>query len=164
MERLDKLQNLNNTQTKANELLLARAIRTNCICDSLVTKISFKKGDQVLIRNKSRKKFESKQFRLYKVLESYLLSIYTLEEPNSRVLRSLINRLRLLEAKVDNPKSLQISQATQSTLYRARLRLKRPKELRKVLEIDNTLLSYLDLSIFTREEQDKFRRNSIRHK
>ena len=40
-ERLDILQNLNNTRTKANELLLNRAIRINRVRDSKVTKTSF---------------------------------------------------------------------------------------------------------------------------
>ena len=65
MDRLDVLQNLNDARSKANELLLNRAIRTNRIRDSKVTKTSFQENDWVLIYNESRKKFKSKWFGLY---------------------------------------------------------------------------------------------------
>jgi hypothetical protein len=42
-ERVGELQNLSDARKKANKLLLTRAIRTNRIRDSLVTKTSFKK-------------------------------------------------------------------------------------------------------------------------
>ena len=45
MERTDELQNLSDARTKANELLLTRAIRINRIRDSLITKTSFKLDD-----------------------------------------------------------------------------------------------------------------------
>jgi hypothetical protein len=136
-------------RTKANELLLARAIRTKRIRDSVVTKTSFKKGDWVLIRNESGKKFESKWFGPYRVLSSYPLGIYALEEPSGRVLRSLINGSRLLEANVANLTKLWASSATKAALRRAGLRLRRPEEVRKVLKDKTEIPDYSELSTFT---------------
>ena len=59
-ERLDEIAHLSDARTKANEMLLARAIRQKRVRDSVVTKTGFSKGDWVLIRNESRKKLESK--------------------------------------------------------------------------------------------------------
>jgi hypothetical protein len=110
-ERVGELQNLSDTCKKANELLLTRAIRTNRIRNSLVTKTSFKKDTWVLVRNESPQKYESKWFRPFKVIEAHPLGTYALAEPNSRVLRYLINRSRLIEANVKDPQALWTSQA-----------------------------------------------------
>ena len=85
-ERTNKLQNMSDAQMKANELLLARAIRMNWIHDSLVMRTSFQEGDWVLIRNENRKKFKSKWFGPYWVLKSHPLGTYSLEEPNGHML------------------------------------------------------------------------------
>jgi hypothetical protein len=150
-------------RTKANELLLARAIRTKRVRDSTVTKLSFKKGDWVLVRNESGKKFESKWFGLYRVLSSYLLGTYALEELSGRVLRSLINGSRLLEAKVANLTELWTSSAAKAALRRVGLRLRRSEEVRKVLDDEADIPNYSELSTFTREEWADFRRNGARH-
>jgi hypothetical protein len=162
-ERTEELQNVADARTKANELLLARAIRTKRIRDSAVTKTSFKKGDWVLVRNESGKKFESKWFGPYRVLSSHPLGTYALEEPSGRVLRSLINGSRLLEANVANPTTLWTSSAAKAALRRAGLRLQRPEEVRKVLEDEHEIPDYSELATFTREEWADFRRNGARH-
>jgi hypothetical protein len=162
-ERTEELANVADARTKANELLLARAIRTKRVRDSTVTKSSFKKGDWVLVRNESGKKFESKWFGPYRVLSSHPLGTYALEEPSGRVLRSLINGSRLLEAKVANPTELWTSSAAKAALRRAGLRLRRPEEVRKVLDDEADIPNYSELSTFTREEWADFRRNGARH-
>jgi hypothetical protein len=162
-DRTEELQNLLDARTKANELLLARAIKTNRIRDSLVTKTSFQKDAWVLVRNENGKKFESKWFGPYRVLESHPLGTYALEEPNGRVLRNLINGSRLLEANVDDPKRLWTSPAARNAMRRAGIRLRRPEELQKILETEDSPPTYSDLSTFTREEWDEFRRNGARH-
>ena len=161
-ERLDVLQNLNDARTKANELLLNRAIKMGRIRDSKVTKTSFQEDDWVLIRNESGKKFESKWFGPYRVLAAHALGTYALAEPSGRVLRNLVNGSRLLEARVDDPQSLWTSQAARSAMRRAGMKLKRPEEVRKILENDAPPPTYSDLSTFTREEWDEFRRNGVR--
>ena len=161
-DRTAQLQTLSDARTKANELLLNRAIRTNKVRDSLVTKTSFQPGDWVLIRNESGKKFESKWFGPYKVIQSHPLGTYALSEPNGHVLRYLVNGSRLLEANVDDPKSLWTSSAARSALRRAGLRVQRPEEVRKILESDEPPPSYPDLSTFTRQEWDEFKRTGAR--
>ena len=42
------------------------------------------------------------------------------------------------------------------------MKLKRPEEVRKILENDAPPPTYSDLSTFTREEWDEFRRNGAR--
>jgi transposase InsO family protein len=158
-----ELEHVQDARTKANELLLARAIRTNRIRDSLVTKTSFQKGAWVLVRNENGKKFESKWFGPYRVLESHPLGTYALEEPNGRVLRNLINGSRLLEANVTEPTRLWTSPAARNAMRRAGIRLRRPEELQKVLENEDSPPTYSDLSTFTREEWDELRRNGARH-
>jgi transposase InsO family protein len=106
VSRIDAIANLSDARTKANELLLARAIRTKRVRDELVTKKSFQPNDWVLIRNESGKKFESKWFGPYRVLQSHPLGTYALSEPNGHVLRTLVNGSRLLEANVDDPTTL----------------------------------------------------------
>jgi transposase InsO family protein len=156
-ERAEELRNLSDARTKANELLLARAIRTNRIRDSLVTKTSFKVDDWVLVRNEAAQKYEVKWFGPYKVLSAYPLGTYALAEPNGRVLRTLINGSRLVEANVDDPKSLWSSQAAQSALRRKGLRLRKPEEILKIIQQDDNPPSYHDLSTFTREEWEQFK-------
>jgi hypothetical protein len=156
-ERAEELQNLSDARTKANELLLARAIRTNRIRDSLVTKTSFKANDWVLVRNETAQKYEVKWFGPYKVLSAHPLGTYALAEPNGRVLRNLINGSRLIEANVNDPESLWSSQAAQSALRRKGLHLRRPEEILRVLQQDDKPPSYHDLSTFTREEWEQFK-------
>lgn len=156
------LQNLNDARTKANELLLNRAIRTNRIRDSMVTKTSFQEGSWVLVRNESGKKFESKWFGPYRVIQAHPLGTYALEEPSGRVLRNLVNGSRLIEATVDDPKRMWASTAARSALRRAGLRLERPEELQKVLDEEETPPTYSDLSTFTRKEWEESRRAGAR--
>ena len=160
--RTDAIQNLSDARTKANELLLARAIRTKRVRDSLVTRTSFQPNDWVLIRNETGKKFESKWFGPYRVLQSHPLGTYALAEPNGYVLRTLINGSRLLEANVDDPTTLWTSSAARMALRRARIQVERPEEVRTILEIDEDLPNYSDLSTFTRKEWEDFKRSGAR--
>ncbi|KAJ5131586.1 hypothetical protein N7448_005744 [Penicillium atrosanguineum] len=144
--RTDAIRNLSDARTKANELLLTRAIRTK----------------RVLIRNETGKKFESKWFGPYQVLQSHPLGTYALAEPNGHVLRTLINGSRLLEANVDDLTTLWTSSAARMALRRARIQVERPEEVRTILEIDKDLPNYLDLSTFTRKEWEDFKRLGAR--
>jgi hypothetical protein len=65
----------------AKELLLNRAIQTNCIHNKKVTETSLKPGAWVLIRHEDPKKLKSRWFRLYQVLKAHPLRIYALAEP-----------------------------------------------------------------------------------
>ncbi|KAJ6105307.1 hypothetical protein N7523_010117 [Penicillium sp. IBT 18751x] len=115
-----------------------------------------------LIRNETGKKFESKWFGPYRVLQSHPLGTYALAEPNGHVLRMLINGSRLLEANVDAPTTLWTSSAARTALRRAGIQVERPEEVRTVLEIDEDLPNYSDLSTFTRKEWEEFKRSGAR--
>ena len=69
---------LTSARSRANELLLNRAIRAQRIRDTLVTRYPFKEGQWVLVRNESRQKFEGRWFGPYKVLKSHPLGTYAL--------------------------------------------------------------------------------------
>lgn len=162
-DRLESIRAISDARTKANELLLVRAIRRNKVRDSLVKKTSFQPGDWVLMRNESGKKFESKWFGPYRVIQAHPLGTYALSEPDGHVLRYLVNGSRLLEANVDDPKSLWTSTASRAALRRAGLTIRRPEEMRKVLDSDEPPPTYSDLSTFTREEWDEFKRTGARY-
>jgi hypothetical protein len=162
-DRTETIRALSDARTKANELLLVRAIRRNQVRDSVVTKTSFQPNDWVLLRNESGKKFESKWFGPYKVIQSHPLGTYALAEPNGHVLRYLVNGSRLLEAKVEDPQRLWTSSAARSALRRAGLSVNRPEEVRRILDSDEPPPTYSDLSTFTREEWDEFKRTGARY-
>jgi hypothetical protein len=161
-DRVVTLQNLSDARTRANELLLNRAVRTKRIRDSLVTKTSFQKGSWVLVRNEAGKKFESKWFGPYRVLEAHPLGTYALEEPGGRVLRNLVNGARLIEANVSDIERLWSSTAARSALRKAGLRVKRPEELQRILDEEEVSPTYADLSTITRKEWEESRRSGER--
>ena len=161
--REGQIQRLADARSKANELLLAHAIKKRQIRDEAVTKTGFKPGDWVLVRNEGKKKYENTWFGPYKVLQSHPLGTYALAEPGGRVLRNLINGARLLDANVgENPRHW-ASPAGRSALRRAGTKINRPEELRRVLdEVEPPPPTYADLSTFTRDEWQEFRRNGAR--
>lgn len=162
-DREEQIQRLTDARSKANELLLIHAVKKQKIRDSAVTKTSFKIDDWVLVRNESKQKFESTWFGPYKVVQAHPLGTYALAEPNGRVLRNLINGARLLEANVGEDPSLWASPAGRSALRRAGQKIGRPEELRKILdEVEPPPPTYADLSTFTREEWQEFRRSGAR--
>jgi hypothetical protein len=162
-DRDEQIQQLADARSKANELLLVHAIRKQKIRDSAVTKTSFKIDDWVLVRNEAKQKFESTWFGPYKVVQAHPLGTYALAEPNGRVLRNLINGARLTDANVGDDPSLWASPAGRSALRRAGQKIGRPEELRKILdEVEPPPPTYADLSTFTREEWQEFRRSGAR--
>lgn len=116
----------------------------------------------MLVRNESGKKFESKWFGPYRVLQAHPLGTYALAEPGGRVLRNLVNGSRLIEANVDNPQGLWASTATRSALRRAGLHLDRPEELQRILDKEVSSPTYADLSTYTRKEWEESRRAGAR--
>ncbi|OQE57711.1 hypothetical protein PENNAL_c0390G07788, partial [Penicillium nalgiovense] len=83
--------------------------------------------------------------------------------PNGRVLRNLINGARLTDVNVGDDPSLWASPASRSALRRAGQKIGRPKELRKILdEVEPPPPTYADLSTFTREEWQEFKRLGAR--
>ncbi|OQD73316.1 hypothetical protein PENANT_c212G08917, partial [Penicillium antarcticum] len=162
-DRDEQLRSLTHARSKANELLLNRAINTKRIKDDLVTKTSFEKDDWVLIRNESKQKFESRWFGPYQVLKAHPLGTYALAEPNGRVLKNLINGSRLFGAKVDNPTTLWTSSAARKALRRVGLSVSRPEEVRAIVEQDEPPIpTYAELSTITREEWDAIERSGVR--
>ncbi|KOS36085.1 hypothetical protein ACN38_g13229, partial [Penicillium nordicum] len=162
-DRDKQIQQLADARSKANELLLVHAVKKQKIRDSAVTKTSFKPDDWVLVRNESKKKFESTWFGPYKVVQSHPLGTYALAEPSGRVLRNLINGARLTDANVGEDPSLWASPAGRSALRKAGQKIGRPEELRRILdEVEPPPPTYADLSTFTREEWQEFRRSGAR--
>ncbi|KOS36099.1 hypothetical protein ACN38_g13208 [Penicillium nordicum] len=119
-DRDEQIQQLADARSKANELLLVHAVKKQKIRDLAVTKTSFKPDDWVLVRNESKKKFESTWFGPYKVVQSHPLGIYALAEPSGRVLRNLINGARLTDVNVGEDPSLWASPAGRSALRKTR--------------------------------------------
>ena len=149
----ERIQRVTHARSKANELLLNRAIRTQKIHDLAVTKTSFTKGDWVLVRNESPTKFQSKWFGPYKVLSAHPLGTYRLEEPNGRILRNLINGARMVEANVDDPEELWSSGALARALKRKGLELTPAIEVQKIVDgVEPLPVSYDELSSLTRKE------------
>ena len=162
-DRDEQIQNLADVRSKANELLLIHAIKKQKVRDAAVTKTSFKPDDWVLVRNEAKKKFENTWFGPYKVMQSHPLGTYALAEPNGRVLRNLINGARLIDANVGDDPKLWASPAGRSALRRAGQKIGRPEEIRRILdEVEPPPPSYADLSTFTREEWQEFRRSGQR--
>ena len=159
----DRIQTVNHARSRANELLLTRAIRSKTIRDSLVTKTSFEPGKWVLVRNESQLKYESKWFGPYLILKAHPLGTYALQEPNGRVVRNLINGNRLVEAHVDEPTALWTSSAGQRRLKRAGFAIKHPEEIREVLdavELDPT--PYHELSTISKRKWQEMERSGVR--
>jgi hypothetical protein len=155
-EAVPRIEQVNHARSIANELLLNRAIKTNKIRDSTVTKTSFEVGSWVLVRNEGPEKFQSRWFGPYRVLKSHPLGTYALEEPGGRVLRNLINGSRLIEAQVDDPKELWSSAAYNRALKRKGMTLERPIEVRKIVDAhEPDPITYSELSTITRAEWDE---------
>ena len=158
-----KVAMLTSARSRANELLLNRAIRAQRIRDTLVTRYPFKEGQWVLVRNESRQKFEGRWFGPYKVLKSHPLGTYALQEPGGRVLRNLINGARLLEAYVDRPEQLWNSSAAGRQLKRAGLSLQHPDEVRTVLDsLEPLPTAYAELSTIPYKQWQEMQRTGVR--
>jgi transposase InsO family protein len=159
----DRLQKVTHARARANELLLARAIRAKTVRDSLVTKPTFQPGKWVLVRNESHQKYESRWFGPYLILKSHPLGTYALQEPGGRVLRNLINGNRLVEAHVDEPTSLWTSSAGQKRLKRAGFTIHHPEEVRKVMDaIDPNPVSYHEMSTISKRKWLEMERTGVR--
>lgn len=162
-DRDEQVRLLSDARSKANELLLVHAIKKQQVRDTAVTKTSFQPEDWVLVRNEAKKKYESTWFGPYRVVQSHPLGTYALAEPRGRVLRNLINGARLIDANVGDDPRLWASPAGRSALRRAGMKINRPEELRRVLdEVEPPPPTYADLSTFTRDEWNEFRRAGAR--
>ncbi|KAJ5082230.1 hypothetical protein N7532_011273 [Penicillium argentinense] len=149
----DRVRLINHARSKANELLLNRAIKTQRIRDEAVTKTSFKPGQWVLLRNEYRQKLDCRWYGPYQILKAHPLGTYALAEPGGRVLRNLINGARLIEAQVDNPDRLWTSSLAKRAIQKAGYTLHKPQEIRKILDSEEpTPPSYSELSTITRAE------------
>jgi hypothetical protein len=75
----------------------------------------------VLVRHEDPKKFESKWFGSYQIMEKMMLGTYRLQDPNGKELAALVHENRLLRAYISSTeilKKLWTSSAAKDQLRR----------------------------------------------
>jgi hypothetical protein len=106
-------------RTEANRAIYERAMYSKSFHDELVRPHQFTEGEWVLVRHEGRKKFETKWFGPYQIIECMMLGTYKLQSPAGAELAHLVHGNRLARARIselDKLRTLWASPKSKNTL------------------------------------------------
>ena len=101
-----RLQLVQSARTQAAIAAYEEAVKSKATRDALVKPHDLDEGQWVLVRHESPKKFESKWFGPYQIIEKMPLGTYRLQDPKGTELAALVHGNRLLKANISTAEKL----------------------------------------------------------
>jgi hypothetical protein len=101
-----RLQLVQSARAQAAIAAYEEAVRSKTTRDAIVKPHELEMGEWVLVRHESPKKFESKWFGPYQIIEKMLLGTYRLQDPGGAELAALVHGNRLLKANLSTAEEL----------------------------------------------------------
>jgi len=153
---LERIEQMQHARMVANERLIQKAIKAQKIRADTVKHSPFVVNEWVLVRAEARAKFEAKWYGPYKVIKVMPLGTYSLEDPEGRVVKTLINGQRLVPAYCGEKtiRTLWNSSRIQGALRRRNIELIKPsEEVAELFEQESKdTLSYDELTTISKKE------------
>jgi hypothetical protein len=105
-EYRSRLENVQSARQEANRNTYETALQQKQRRDDLVQPHKLEVGDWVLVRHENPKKFESKWFGPYQIVEKMMLGTYRLQGPTGKTMGSLVHGNRLIKAHTSSAEKL----------------------------------------------------------
>jgi len=95
-----RLHEVQMARTQANRAIYERAMYNKNLHDENVRPHEFTEGEWVLVRHENRKKFETRWFGPYQIIQCMMLGTYRLQGPDGAELKHLVHGNRLARAAI----------------------------------------------------------------